>query len=64
MSSRREYRPVSLSTGEVEQLSAVRSLGMYIADLPPRLYGEIRRSAMRQFEELKQGQPQILACAR
>jgi Phytanoyl-CoA dioxygenase (PhyH) len=53
VSSRREYRPVSLSTREVEQLSAVRSLGMYIADLPPRLYGEIRRSAMLQFEELK-----------
>lgn len=51
--SRREYRAASLSQPQVKQLETIRSRGLYVADLPPRAYAEVRRLATHHLDELK-----------
>jgi hypothetical protein len=49
----REYRPVRLGERQTDQLHALQTRGMYVTELEPNLYAEIKRAAMEQFETLK-----------
>jgi hypothetical protein len=51
--SARKYRSISLSPNQAQQLSAMRTQGMYVTALPKATYDEIRRLALVYREELK-----------
>lgn len=51
--SAREYRSSGLSTTRAQQLSDMRTQGMYVTALPNDAYDEIRRLALTYREELK-----------
>jgi len=51
--SAREYRSSALSKDRAQQLSAMRTDGMYVTTLPGDAYEEIRRLALVHREELK-----------
>jgi len=52
--SAREYRGQALSTEKQKQLSLLQELGMYITDLPPDIYAEIRRLALEHRPALRE----------
>lgn len=50
----RDYRELTLSTEKQKQFSLLQEQGMYIADLPVDVYGDIRRLALQHRTELRQ----------
>lgn len=48
-----EYRSTRLAPQQSRQLAAMRDSGMYITELSPGLYAEIRRLALQSLDELK-----------
>lgn len=51
--SSRGHRSRALATSQAEQLSSMENRGMYIADLTPATYAQIRRLALEQLDTLK-----------
>jgi ectoine hydroxylase-related dioxygenase (phytanoyl-CoA dioxygenase family) len=51
--SARQYRPRTLLPEHARQLSAMQTQGMYVADLPPDAYGQIRRLSLEARDSLR-----------
>ncbi len=51
--SARDFRATRLPAGQSEQLQALRTRGMYVAELDPSIYGRIKWAALNQLEVLK-----------
>ena len=51
--SNRQYRPGTLSPDRSRQLSAMQTQGMYVTDLPPDIYDQIRRLSLEFRDRLR-----------